>query len=101
MNGYYVKIGTNVFATIVGVFPSNSNGNQCRISLPFTTVVIPGFSAQAAGSMLRNTGSVTISYCSGGNIFMEFYAPNAFTSQTNANMSGVSIIASLTYQASA
>jgi hypothetical protein len=98
MNGYYTKIGRNVFVTIIGAFPVTANGNQCRISLPFTAVTISGMSAQAAGSMLRNSGSQTITYCSAGNIFMEFYALNAFTSQTNANMSNVSIIASLTYQ---
>jgi hypothetical protein len=101
MNGYYTKIGRTVIANLIGNFPSTANGSNCKISLPFTTTSGSGFSAQAAGAMMRNGGTQTVCYCSQGLAFMEFYPLNSFTGQTNANMSGASIIATLVYQASA
>jgi hypothetical protein len=93
----YVKIGKFVTVNIVVTYPSTSSTSLARISLPFTTSSGVGFSAQAAGSVLKNTGAVSISYVSQGQNSVEFYPPNSFTAQTNANFSGASVIATISY----
>jgi hypothetical protein len=95
--GTYVKIGRFVTVNVIVTYPSTASGSLIRISLPFVTTSGVGFSAQSAGSVLKNSGVAVVSYVSQGNNFVEFYPPNSFTGQTNANFSGAIVIATISY----
>lgn len=88
--GVYVKLDVLVLATLDVTYPSNSNGSQVRLSLPFSTsgsIMVNGY-----GSMLGYTSCsvATITpLASGASIFG--YRNNDGTALTNANMSGANI----------
>ena len=96
-NGNYVKVGRMCTVTFRLVWPTNSNGVQARISLPFTCAS-HGSDAHMAGLAIAYT-NYTASPAGGvysNQAFMELFKGGS-NALSNADLSGKQINGSVTY----
>mgnify|MGYP003669294490 CR=1 FL=1 len=96
-NGNYVKVGRMCTVTFRLVWPTNSNGVQARISLPFTCAS-HGSTAHMAGLAIAFT-TYTASPSGGvysNQAYMELFKGGS-NALTNADLSGKQINGSVTY----
>lgn len=94
--GIYKKVGRIIYVSCAIVFPTTANGSNVSIGgLPFASQSTG--SLQHVGAILKASGAEACTYLSNNSTDIKLYPQNSFSALTNANMSGVSFIASMTY----
>jgi len=93
----YTKIGNVVNYVGSITFPSSSDNNNINISIPFNSA-----SKNGIGVFLSNGVNDKILFTGGDNTdFMRIYPDNSFSQNSYANLSGLTIYFTITYQTNA
>ena len=95
--GSYTRVGNIVNFQAKLVFPSNSNGNEARITLPFVVSTRPNYFPTGANGP---NGTTAASHCLGigGQSYIVFQPTSGATSSTLANLSAANVNVNITYQ---
>jgi hypothetical protein len=95
--GSYTRVGNIVNFQAKLQFPSNSNGNEAQITLPFVVSTRANYYPTGANGP---NGTTAASHCLaiGGQSYIVFQPTSGATTSTNANLSGSNINVNITYQ---
>ena len=95
--GSYTRVGNIVNFQAKLIFPSNSNSNEARITLPFVVSTRSSYFPSGANGP---NGTAAASHCLGigGQSYIVFQPTTGATTSTLANLSSANVNVNLTYQ---